>query len=87
MVWALDAEEMAFMVVVVGLKGLFALVCPMLNLLTCHMNTLSHLRVSLGTMQGRMMVAAPSIASATKLFQCCLPNAASISRRISIVIT
>ena len=49
MVWALDAEEMAFMVVVVGLKGLFALVCSMLNFLTCHMTTLGHLRASLET--------------------------------------
>ena len=54
MVWALDAEEMAFMVVVVGLKGLFALVCPMLNFLTCHMTTLSHLRASPVTMQNMM---------------------------------
>ena len=72
---------------VVGLKGLFALVCHMLNLLTCHMTILDHFGASLRTMQGRMMVTAPSDASATKLFQCCLPNAASISREIPIVIT
>ena len=71
----------------VGLRGLFALVCIMLNLLTCHMTALGHLGASLGTMQGKMMVTSPSDASATKLFQCCLPNAASISRRIPIVIT
>ena len=40
-----------------------------------------------GTMQGKMMVTSPSDASATKLFQCCLSNAASISRRIPVVIT
>ena len=36
MIWALDAEEVAFMVMVVGLKGLFALVCPMLNFNMSH---------------------------------------------------
>ena len=60
-VWALDAGVVAFMVAVVELKVLFALVCPMLNFLTCHMTTLSHLRASPGTGQGRMMVTAPSI--------------------------
>ena len=75
------------MVVVVGLRGLFVLVCFMLNLLKCHMTTLGHLGASLGTMQGKMMVTAPSDASATKLFQCCLPNAASISREILIMNT
>ena len=68
MIWALDAEEVAFVVMVVVLKGLLALVCPMLNFLTCHMIALSHLRASPVTMQGRMMVTAPSISLATKLF-------------------
>ena len=63
----------------VGLRGLFALVCLILNLLTCHMTTLGHLGASLGTMQGKVRVTAPSIASATKPFRCCLSNAVSIS--------
>ena len=82
----MDAREEVSMVVAVGLGGLFALVCPMLNLLTCHMTILGHFGASLGTMQGKMMVTSPSDASATKLFQCCLPNATSISRRIPIMI-
>ena len=68
------------MVVAVGLRGLFALVFSMLNLLTCHMTILGHFGASLGTMQGKVMVTVPSIASATKLFQCCLSNAASVSQ-------
>ena len=40
----------------------------MLNLLTCHMTFLGHLGASLGTLQGKVMVTEPSIASATKPF-------------------
>ena len=65
-------------------------VCPCLphmNLLTCHMTILGHLGASFGTMQGKMMVTTPLIASATKPFQCSLPNAASISQQIPVMIT
>ena len=83
----IGCREEVFMAVAVGLRGVFALVCIMLNLLTCHMTALGHLGASLGTMQGKMMVTSPSDASATKLFQCSLHNATSTSRQIPIVIT
>ena len=75
----MDARGEVFMAVAVGLRGLFALVFPMLNLLICHMTILGYFGASLGTMQGKVMVTVPSIASATKQFQCCLSNVASIS--------
>ena len=70
---SLNARVVAFMMMIADLGVLFTFVCPMLNLLTCCMTTLSHLRTSFWEMQDRMMVTAPSIASATKPFQAVSP--------------